>query len=285
MNVMEADWDNLIILDACRYDTFEQECQLDGDLKRVLSAGGSSWEFMKENFDEKQHHDTVYVTGNAHISKLDNKTFHSILSVDIENANERDTIYPGPLPDKSGAILPEAVNEQALTAHKEFPQKRHIIHYMQPHLPFLGKYGRTLYRRVLDSSVKDEFVRDSRWGLSVDIFRAVKHPKINVDDNDIKKAYKENLTIVLDFVDNLLKKLDGCSVITSDHGQLLGERILTKKRYGHPHDIHPIKLIEVPWFECKYEERRQIEEDAPPDSEPMNNDKIMENLCELGYVD
>lgn len=34
--VMEADWDNLLILDGCRYDVFAERNDIDGDLSRRI---------------------------------------------------------------------------------------------------------------------------------------------------------------------------------------------------------------------------------------------------------
>lgn len=285
VDVMGAEWDNLVLLDACRLDSFERECDLQGDLSRVLSTGGSSWEFMKDHFAGNQYHDTVYITGNAHSSKLANGVFFSIVPVDMESVSARTTPYPGPLPDGSKAILPEAVVEQTLFVHERFPNKRLIAHFMQPHLPFLGEYGRQLYSRILDSSVKDQFVMESRWGLSINIWQAARHPNVDVDDSDVEKAYRENLSIVLDSVEQLIEQLDGRTVITSDHAQLLGDRVFTKKRYGHPHDIHPVELIEVPWFEVQSKNRREITCDIPIDSKRLSAEEVNERLYELGYID
>jgi hypothetical protein len=51
---------------------------------------------------------------------------------------------------------------------------------------------------------------------------------VDIDDEDIQKAYIENLSINLEFVKELADELNGRTVITSDHAQLLGERIFGK---------------------------------------------------------
>jgi hypothetical protein len=43
---MEEDWDNLIILDACRYDYFKRQHDFEGSVDRIVSPGKMSWEFM-----------------------------------------------------------------------------------------------------------------------------------------------------------------------------------------------------------------------------------------------
>lgn len=60
----------------------------------------------------------------------------------------------------------------------------------------------------------------------------------------IRRLYKANLDIVLKFVDRLTEELSGRVVITSDHGELLGERGL----WLHPRETDIPMLRNVPWF-------------------------------------
>ena len=41
-HIMDEDWDNLIILDACRYDLFEEVNTIDGTLESRISLGSAS---------------------------------------------------------------------------------------------------------------------------------------------------------------------------------------------------------------------------------------------------
>lgn len=57
---MDADWDNLLILDSCRYDLFSEvavEDGLKGELTTFRSRGSSSSEFLKENFAGRTYDD------------------------------------------------------------------------------------------------------------------------------------------------------------------------------------------------------------------------------------
>jgi len=87
-DVMSADWDNLILLDACRYDFFAEENTIQGDLNRVISKGSRSWEFMKGNFVGRELHDTVYITANPHVGRLEKDIFHTIIPL-LEKWKER----------------------------------------------------------------------------------------------------------------------------------------------------------------------------------------------------
>jgi len=64
INFMDEDWDNCIIIDACRYDTFKEKNTIPGDLKARRSKGSSTFEVFEKNFQNSTHHDTVYITAN-----------------------------------------------------------------------------------------------------------------------------------------------------------------------------------------------------------------------------
>ena len=62
---------------------------------------------------------------------------------------------------------------------------------------------------------------------------------------NLLKAYEMNLRIVLKYVKELTKELSGRTIITSDHGEMLGENNL----YGHFAGSTKEILRIVPWFE------------------------------------
>jgi len=49
-SVFEEDWDNLVILDACRHDFFERQADLPGQLDSRTSLGSCTPEFVEYNF-------------------------------------------------------------------------------------------------------------------------------------------------------------------------------------------------------------------------------------------
>jgi hypothetical protein len=66
IKVMDEDWDNLIILDACRYDIFKNHSKfINQNIEKKVSQGSWTLEFIKSNFVGKSFHDTVYVTSNV----------------------------------------------------------------------------------------------------------------------------------------------------------------------------------------------------------------------------
>ena len=80
VNALEEDWDNLIILDACRYDTFAELSTLPGKLDWKLSTASATMEWVQKTIGDRQFHDTVYVTANPRINRYEGQ-FHKIIPV------------------------------------------------------------------------------------------------------------------------------------------------------------------------------------------------------------
>lgn len=217
IEVMDQDWNNLLVLDACRYDTFESVNWLPGTLKKVQSQATSTPQWLQRNFTE-QYDDVVYVAGNPYVSKLahdgnfnaDNHFHH------VEHVWEygwEDTV----------GVPPKAINEATEKMREQYPDKRLILHYMQPHEPFLG-----------DTNFHE--LRGDGWESIQKIWH----------DPAVKEAYRENLELVLDTVEDVLPNLTGDTVITADHGEIL------QKKYGlirHPKDVFIKELYEIPQFD------------------------------------
>lgn len=276
--IME-DWDNLIILDACRYDAFRRRNFIEGSLEYRISKGSTSWPFMKGNYAGKTLHDTVYVTGNLHTPKLENDIFHALIPVKVEPISEGG--YTG-FPDESYAVLPETVTKEAVAASKQYPNKRLITHYMQPHIAYLGETGREIYNKLI--KIKDELPyelsKDDRGGVAHILPRQIMNNGIvDISEEMLWQAYLENLDIVLEHVDTLVDELDGKTVITADHGELIGE----KNSYGHL-NILCEELRKVPWHVIDRNDRREIIAEAPETRQELDEDEIKEQLRVLGYA-
>ena len=127
-DVIDEDWDNLILLDAARFDYFEDLNTISGSLRKEISRGKKSWEFIERNFIDRELHDTVYVTANPFSSDIPEGTFHYV-----------DHLHARVWDSRIGTVQPEDVVEAAIEAHNEYPNKRLIVHYMQPHRPYLGE--------------------------------------------------------------------------------------------------------------------------------------------------
>ncbi|WP_458206679.1 hypothetical protein [Haladaptatus sp. NG-SE-30] len=264
--VMEEDWDNLLILDGCRYDLYEDRTSIEGNLQRRTSRGSESWEFMQGNFVDGSFHDTVYVTANPHAYKLDDDVFYRIVNLLEEDWDS-----------ELKTVLPEDVAQAARETHERYPNKRLLIHFMQPHFPFIGETGRRIDQGGIVMHRDDESVDDLMiWGKLMYGF---------IDKETVWQAYRENLDLVLSTVSELLPDIPGRSIITSDHGNLVGERLwpIPTRGYGHPSGITAPELVEVPWHVVPAEERRTIESEMPTKHERLSASKVEDRLRNLGY--
>lgn len=268
-HVMAEDWDNLLILDGCRYDMLADRINLDGILESRISLGSSSEEFLERNFVGEQFHDTVYVNANPFIPKLglDENTFHAVFDLLDDWDEELQTVRP------------DIVAQAAREAHKQYPNKRLIVHFMQPHAPFIGKLGREMVGGgwTMDRNVEDEPGIWNRLRNGEDV------PLDTVWD-----AYRENLDVALSEVEPLLEDLDSKSVVTADHGNLVGERlspIPTRRKYGHPYGVHAEELVKVPWFVAEGNNRREVSSDSPVESDAgsVTDEELGDRLEALGY--
>lgn len=265
--VIEEDWDNLIILDACRFDMFRDQNYISGDLQHRRSLGSESWEFLRSNFLGEELHETVCVTANPHVPKLPTGTFHAVVN-----------LLEGGWDAERRTVLPETMVTAAQQATKQYPDKRLIIHFMQPHFPFIGDIGQRLEHGGIEqpSAEGDGGSKRHVWG-------SLGHGRIS--KAHVWKAYRENLDIVLPHVETLLESLSGKSVVTADHGNLVGERTspLPVRGYGHPRGLDAPELRTVPWLVVEGEDRRSIVAEPPVDDANPDEHLVEQRLEALGY--
>lgn len=252
---MNADWDTLILLDSCRYTDFAAAWEDDGKLSSRTSPGSESWEFMQAEFVGEQHHDTVYVTANPYTGNLEPGIFHTV-----------DPVYQN---YDRFIIEPEPVAQAARQAHERYPDKRIIVHFMQPHQPYIGSFGQTL-------------PHSSEFGET--IWMVVRDLSMEPTIEDVRRAYRENLSIVTEHAMDLYEEITGKVIISADHGELLGERLrpIPVRDYGHHPSLHVPELITVPWLELPHQERRSITQE-PPDDQDLP-EATEDQLDALGYV-
>jgi hypothetical protein len=276
IDIVAADWDNLFILDACRYDAFATQSDLPGQLERRRSRGSMTAEFLKANFDGREMHDTVYVTATPMFYWNRNRgdveaTFHHDINV------WRDEGWN----DEFNTVLPETMVEYTKRAAEEYPNKRLLVHFVQPHFPAIGPTGRE--RPELNS---------------LQVWDEIDTGDLDLPDSVLRQAFRENLDAVLPHVADLMETLSGKTVVTADHGQMLGERSfpLPFREYGHPPGIYTDELLTVPWLAHTNGPRREIVAEAP-DSEPergdetgpadmndVDEDVVTDRLEDLGYM-
>lgn len=265
INTMDKDWDNLILLDALRYDIFKNHSKFKETPIPVVSKGNDSWSFMKENFINKTYHDTVYVTANPYAEQIGNNVFHAIESVLDKWSSEFHT------------VLPEDVTSTAVEASNKYPNKRIIVHYMQPHVPHLGDIAESI---DVDVTGGNWMHHEKQRGDEITIWSAYINGIINKDQ--LHKSYIQNLNIVGNSVRNLVDELTGKIVISSDHGENLGEKYFGFEVFGHGQDTKECRI--VPWLQLSCDERKQIVSEKPIGNELTEENNIDERLHDLGYL-
>lgn len=283
-SVMEEEWDNLIILDACRYDMFESVADFEGRLERRRSSGSATPEFLENNFGTGTFHDTVYVSANPHVDGIDDGRFHA--TVDVWRRHWS---------DDPGTVLPSTMAEQSLEAHGRYPNKRLICHFIQPHHPFLGPTAESDLPTVDGNEhARSEAEGDDAPASERDhVWRRVAAGEVDIET--VERAYRETLEQTLPHVEWLLSRLPGRTVVTSDHGNLLDEPAYGIASFGTRRHDHPIyatadPLVNVPWLVVEGETRKTVTPEPPVsrsetdriDTNP--SDEVIEDRLEaLGY--
>ncbi|WP_414836708.1 hypothetical protein [Candidatus Nanohalococcus occultus] len=215
--INEKQWHNLIILDACRHDIYEE---VNGKTPKRVTVGSHSREFIEKTFSDGDFSDTIYISANPHFSEDEFKKF---TGRDVEEVFfDVYHTYSTDWDDQNRTVMPEDVARDAKTAQKLFPEKKKVIHFMQPHHPFI-EFNYSEYEEdgsIWDIAQKGLLSRDKIWN-----------------------AYRENLEYVMPHVRELAQELEGRTVVTADHGNLAGENGL----YHHPYGAKSKGLREVPW--------------------------------------
>ncbi|KXB06000.1 hypothetical protein AKJ51_04350 [candidate division MSBL1 archaeon SCGC-AAA382A20] len=267
--IEKKDWDCLIILDACRYDYFKEVYTdyLKGELRKVLSAGSNTTEWKKNTFDKKQE-DIVYISANPQIRSISDKTkkleyntgyhFHEIIDIWKQDWNEN-----------FGTVLPSDVSKVTRHARIKYMNKKLIAHFMQPHYPYLSldpieEKNKNLITKIKNNHSLLKFLYSRGRGvldwlvggvLSEKLMDSLRIKRERVEERvakkygkeTLKKAYLNNLKTVLKEVKNLSDRLPGKIVVTSDHGEFLGENGV----YAHMPYANSSILKEVPWLKIR----------------------------------
>lgn len=282
IDVMAQDWDYLLLLDACRYDVFEEVNWIEGELDPVISAGSHSEEFCEVNFAGKTFYDTVCVTANAFGARIGDGVFHDL----IYTGEEIDDDFVG-WHAFSERMEPGTVYEATLDAIERYPNKRIIAHFMQPHTPYFGDIADKIRERVADDGLivrsrqPDKVEQYSLDDDNVVVSLKEAAERGYVSHEEIREVYVENLRLVLEYVESLVSKLDGKIVISSDHGEYLGEN----GKLGHPKYSYGEAVRKVPWLVIDSASRPEITDAKSVQQSEVAAEDIEEHLKDLGYRD
>ena len=285
--IYEHEWDALIVLDACRVDAMRAVAPEYGfirDVERVVSVGSTSKEWIANTFTEQYRdeiRDTACVSANSWVDSVlteevdwgfwtatkesfleSHEVFARLMARDTVLQSDFETFESiGSLgaEEAFGVTTAEDVTDYAIDVGRRGDASRLLVHYMQPHAPYIG---RTKAGEEIDDADHKPFValragadRDAIWG-----------------------AYLDNLRYVLTNVERLLENLDAERVvITADHGEMFGEFGLYEHIGGIPHPA----LKTVPWIETTATDTRSYE----PEIEARTDEVAVEDrLADLGYL-
>lgn len=157
---------------------------------------------------------------------------------------------------------------------------------MQPHAPHTGSTAAELRETTPLRGWDRYHVVDGQSEINdgVSIWTLAKRGEITLET--LRRSYRENLDIVLGDVTDLVGDLDGRTVITSDHGEMLGERLLPfgPREYAHTYGLLTEELRCVPWQVVSDGDRRRVASDPPQERKEMTTEETERRLQALGYV-
>jgi len=260
----ETPWKVLLILDACRYDYFFDK--VGEETMQVLSPANCTEKWIKKVIPVlKECGVKRYYTANPLVGKHVNARMGEGTAIPIWRP-----LWSRLTPLSIPGVNPWAVNgwvlHDALWGSVRYPI---VVHYLQPHFPAigtppmaLGQWGGKWTALHLASRKMPRPERLHRAG--------------KLDLGLMQDAYRGNVELVVGAAMHLANELNVDTVITSDHGELLGEKNEDGKvLFGHAKNEKHELLRRVPWLYCK--ER---------DEEPVDEKKQMEErLRALGYYE
>ncbi len=296
-NVFSRDWDVLVLLDTCRVDALDEvapEYNFLQDNNPIWSVGGRSPEWIAKTFSEQYSEkiqNTAYLSANVFSEEILKNRHHEsslraetnlayrllsrVPTVDVSTLGSFEYLYnyepigtDGPLGHKQGGTPPRYVTERAITVSREQDFDRMILHYLQPHPPYVAN--------AIESGRELEKYEYDWWGYLGE----------TGDYETVWNTYLDELRYALDDIELLLENLDANTVaISADHGEAFGEFW----EYGHhTGSINPY-VRKVPWVETTASDQRTHTPDTTPPAKQIdhkngNGGKSTEDRLEaLGY--
>ena len=247
-SVLDYNWDVLAILDACRYDMLAENNPFNADVEKRITQAPNTKAWFETNFVEAsdaQLKDIVYV---ATIPNASSEMIESSRLAHLEDVFRYGW-------DADLRTTPaDIVTAVAVKLHQRYPSKRLVVHYGQPHVPFVGheNYRSELYTPDYVKYADAEVSADSQTIADIEsapeMMNMYNHPfrslkKGVATEDEVREAYDANLEYVLPHVTELRKYVSGKFCVSADHGNGMGEHGI----YGHPPWGFTETVLEVPW--------------------------------------
>ncbi|RLG79464.1 MAG: hypothetical protein DRO13_05990 [Thermoprotei archaeon] len=221
------EWNNLIILDACRYDTFQRIWSRVEKVMEVISPASWTLEWLDRVFGNA-FIDAEVFSATPYINSLTEINLYGIRWNAKKHFSKIIDLWLTAWDYRMGTVPPEKVYLAVVThtistkLMKKSVHKKKIIWFLQPHYPYISKRFLSLIKEHVQELTYMDFLTGKAERLLTEILKniAIK----NIDE--LTKAYEETLEKTLRYVYKLIDRLDGVTIVTSDHGELLGENIL-----------------------------------------------------------
>jgi len=230
-------WDHLVVLDSARYDYFAQEVwrYLNGHLEEAHSPFGGTLGWLRGtwrgSYDLCYYSTIPLVNSRAPLYGFDARS-HFKEIVDL---------WDSAWDEELSTVPPWNVNRAVLKRRRP----RSVVHYAQPHGPWIGETKLTvrgIRHRIVGNLLRPEGAPYHADGMVLRYM--VRQGRVSVET--LRRAYRDNLRLVLEYVWKLANELGGRITVTSDHGEFLGEHGL----FGHGEHLPKLpELTRVPWFE------------------------------------
>ncbi len=276
---LESEWDYCVVLDACRYDVFEDvyDEYLDGSLEKRRSPGSSTPEWAYRTFTGD--HDIAYFSGNPFINStgIPLNELQWGASCDYEwvatdHLGDVVDVWREGWNDEFGTVPPGAIAE-SMRDHDDAVQRRDrtVLHYMQPHAPYLTRERGGKLTRIKEGIASQEengtgdgalstvgnnlrpyvesLLGQSSFAMKAGLWMELGLTNVVRDGTRgaAMRYHEENLRVALESIADLLPELDGSVVVTADHGEAFGEDGVWEHHIETP--IPP--LVTVPWLEVR----------------------------------
>lgn len=226
--LLKADWQTLVILDACRYDIFSDvvtEYNIKGNLQVADTEACRTSRWYRHHWGG-EHKDTILVT--AHPMPFRELIHRNFYRAELVGERMPECLYPE-------VTLGPTVNWQ-----QQYPDKRFLVHLLPPHLPYLGPKGIEFLKKIgAHKFTRGKEINGTR------LYNFIQEKGRLEGWERQRLCYRENIKVALDALVKYLNILRPPIVISADHGEHIGEDGF----YGHKGG--KLVLRHVPWMEIE----------------------------------
>lgn len=245
-----TNWDVLIILDACRFDTF---CSVYFPCYKVNSEAANTIQWLKKHWNGNYER-TFYISANPFINSKDiafsgYKATDHFFKFDIQDLWEETDKYDRTPPESVARCTTSLMNFIVDKRPNIVANPRFIAHFIQPHAPYYFAERRLQLRKLFKGLIPMQYWQWCKKKAPKSVTSLEESYLDRYTPSEIKHAYYLNLKSTYDSVMEIVRtaqKLGLTTVITADHSEYLGE----EGRWGHGGKLTEF-ISTVPWMVIK----------------------------------